>query len=193
MHHQEFDGETAEGWAYKVLDKSTRVRTAPVSSRAILENGQEVQFRGHVVLERVEFHDKNNLLGQPGSTECSIIAGGECRIFFNDYQIYSYRYINLDKAVLKLVQVLDRLRNFPAPLTGRRSCEALVGRLVYYREFPAKILDMDGKQGSVLIAAENVVRNFMPEPWAHEEETPDSELKIDLLSPQIYWFREELD
>jgi hypothetical protein len=193
MHYQEFDGETEEGCAYNILDKSTPARKAPACRRGILANGQEVQFGGHIVLEKVEFHDKNHLVGEPGETECRIIAGGECRIFFNDCQVYAYRYVDLEKAILKLVQVLDQLRNFPTPLTGRGSFEALVGRLVYYREFPAKILHIDGEQGSVLIAAENVVRNFMPEPWAHEQETPESELKVDLLSPHIYWVREQPD
>jgi hypothetical protein len=133
------------------------------------------------------------MLGEPWSGGCTIIAGGECRIWFNNYQIYSFRYGELDKAVMKLIHVLEKLRTFPVPLWSRVCCESLIGRAIYYREFPAKILDIECKQGCVLIAAENMMRNFMPEPWAHEEETPDSELKVDLLSPQIHWFREESD
>lgn len=192
-HYQEFDGETEEGWAYKILGKNTPVPSRMGLRLARLRDGREVSFEGHDVLQRVEFRDKNYLLGDPRRADCKIIAGGECRIWLNDYQIYSFRYMELNKAVMRLVQVLDRLRNFPVPLTSRKSCESLVGRLIYYREFPAKILDIVGEQGVVLIAAENLASNFMPEPWAHEEEAADSEVKVDLLSPQIHWFREEPD
>jgi hypothetical protein len=185
-----FGGVTEEGWAYTPHEHVGINSSNSGCDWAKLNSGQQVRFAGHRTLERVEFRDKNYLLGEPGRADCTIIAGGECRIWFNDYQIYSFRYVELYKAVLKLIQVLDRLRSFPVPLHSRHYCESLIGRPIYYREFPAKILDFDGEQGTVLITAENVVRNFMPEPWADEEETPESELKVDLLSPKIWWFRQ---
>ena len=184
-----FAGVTEEGWAY-TLHEHVELTSTHGGGWAELNSGQQVPFQGHRTLERVEFRDKNHLLGEPGSTDCSIIAGSECRIWFNDYQVYSFRYVELYKAVLKVVQVLDRLRSFPVPLHNRHCCEALVGRPVYYREFPATILDFDGQQGTVLVAADNVTRTFLTEPWAEQEETPESELRVDLLSPKIWWFRQ---
>jgi hypothetical protein len=193
MHYSEFDGETEEGWAYKILDKFTRVPSRFGTRVARLRNGREVQFDGHEVLQRVEFRDQNTLLGDPTRDNCTIIAGGECRIWFNDYQIYSFRYTELNKAIVKLLQVVDKLLHFPVPLTSRKACESLVGRLIYYREFPAKILDIDGELGLIVIAVVNDVRTFTPEPWAHEADTAGSGLKVDLLSGQIHWFRDEPD
>src|SRR5258708_30184030 len=118
-----------------------------------LSDGRYARFDGHEHLLRVQIEELNQITPRSkhalSNQELAIIAGGKVRIWMDDYQIYMFRFTRLDSALFKLVQVLDRIANFPVPLRHRQDCEALIGRKVYWREIPAVIKYFDREPGIV--------------------------------------------
>lgn len=116
---------------------------------------------------------------------------GTVKIFSDDYQVYGFKFTTFEGAISKLAKVRELLDRFPVSLGGRADCEILVGRKVYWREFPAIISDFDGERGRVRLTADNTEKCFVVAPWERDEK-PDHFAMVweDLLSPKIYWFRE---
>lgn len=163
-------------------------------NHAKLSDGRVAYFAGHEHLMRIHIEEFNHLL--PGNGAQRIEAGGRVRICSDDYQIYNFRFTNLNSALFKVVQVLDSIKEFPVPLRNRKDCEDLISRPVYWREFPAIITDFDGAQGRVRVTADNPEKRFLHEPWEKEYlEQRDvgngfGDLWEDILSARIHWFRD---
>lgn len=116
---------------------------------------------------------------------------GSVRISVDDYQVYGFVFSNLAAALRRLEQVRERLDSLPVDIKGRAECELLVGRKVYWREFPAIISDFDGERGTVRLTADNEDKKFVVAPWEHDESPKHfSMVSEDLFSPKIHWFRD---
>jgi len=193
---RKFDGITEEGFAYTLRTFDKEPHSAESNCEyGILNNGARVPFRGHGVLERVELRDRNHFVGTM-EDPIRIEAGGECRIFFNDYQVYRIRYMDITVAIAKLPDVLQRLRQFPIRLSSREHIESgFTNRPVYYREMEAIVTDFDGTQGSVKLIPDLLWGKFVAEPWLvdaspRKEHDGHDWVLEDILSPRIWWFRE---
>lgn len=118
----------------------------------------------------------------PGSS-----LSGDAKIFFNEFQVYGFPFaVNaVDFAIKRIGQVLGELRSLPVRLDGRESCEALLGRHIYYREQPAIIENFDGVGGMLRIRSE--IGLFTLEPWASDDAEPQYRLDVDIISPHIHW------
>ena len=153
-----------------------------------------VPFAGHSVLERVEFRERNQLDGGLAHPT-AISLNGECRIFFNENQVYRFKYIDMGVAITKLPAVLERLRRFPVPLSSREHIEReFTNRPVYYREMEAIVTQFDGQQGRVKLIPDNLWGKFEVEPWLADTSSPkDHEgeewVLEDILSTHIWWHR----
>jgi hypothetical protein len=178
-HKPEF--VTEEGHGYDIFGKDAK-----------LVDGRWLSFHGHLNLYRVELREANHAIvaEQPTllRTQGMITKGGECRIWCNDFQIYRFEFTDTMLAISKLVQVLDRLQRFPVRLTNRSDADILEGRLIFFREIPAKILEFDGAQGRIRIRCVCGTGRFPVEPWQEDAE-PDADIYVDLLDPRIWWFR----
>lgn len=154
-------------------------------------DGRVEAFNGHRVLERIEVSSSNYL-------KTSYLSGDEVRrwaraeIFFNDLLVYSLTHRTVD-ALLARVNggLLDQLREFPVSLGSAAEREAMVGRPIYYRDTPAHITRVVWDQGAVIVEPEDGHR-FPPSPFLDDDERDDWD-KPDLLSRNIYWFRDADD
>lgn len=119
-----------------------------------------------------------------------------CEISYANYRVYRFYSSDMWEAVVKATTIIPKLEKFPVPIWNRSDCECLLGRKVWYREMAAVIQDFDGERGTVTLRPDNAEKVFVPEPWtgAHDhvihETLWNQSIKEDLLSPQIYWFRE---
>jgi hypothetical protein len=190
------DGVTEDGQSYRLETFPNEPHPSRTNCQyAILRSGVRVPFAGHSVLERVEFRERNQLDGGPAHPT-AISLNGECRIFFNENQVYRFKYIDMGVAITKLPAVLERLRRFPVPLSSRENIEReFTNRPVYYREMEAIVTEFDGKQGRVKLMPDNLWGRFEAEPWLADTSSPkDHEgeewVWEDILSPHIWWHRE---
>ena len=119
----------------------------------------------------------------------------EYKIFASDYQVYVGHCFPWTFALLRLARILEHLFNFPVSIKSRAEIETnLIGRKVYWREWPAIVQDFDGLTGKVTLRPQPPSRTFISEPWDRElgagYTMTNGWIKEDLLSPKIYWFRE---
>jgi len=161
---------------------------------AQLSDGQAIPFEGREIEERVVFHSYNYYSDK--SPHGAVYPGGSVEIYFNNFQVYFFKFSqDLQWALTKAADVLDRLHYFPVPkaLYGREATDSLlVNRPVYYREMPAVVEEFLGQHGKVRLRAVDE-RGFPTEPWIARMAGMleyDHKLDVDLLSNLIWWFRE---
>ena len=120
---------------------------------------------------------------------------GECNFFINDFQVYTFPFYAMEWGLGRLRETLRKLSDLPVRVNGRKDCEALLGRLIWWREVPAVIENFDGERGLLLIRADNEEKLFPHYPWTEAEYRDDRErdhrIMVDLFDPSIHWFRSE--
>lgn len=127
------------------------------------------------------------------------MVGGDvtAKLFRNDFQVYSFTMGSMIEMCAALWVKQNALRVHPVPIYNRQHVHNdVIGRAVFYREFPAIIADFDGEKGRVMLRSDfplpRINTGFPSEPWDGDEEPKCSQdIWEDLLSPKIHWHREE--
>jgi hypothetical protein len=161
---------------------------------ARLEDGTIHDFCGHRRLIDVEIKSSNYL-------KSSHLSGDEIRksvigsIFSDGKKVYEFFSREPDIALLRAYHLLQKLQSHESNWLSLDGRYALVGRKIYYHDQPATINAFIEDQGCVIIQSEP---SFAP-PRSNEEDELDYwsdwkrddhyEIKDDVLSPHIWWFR----
>lgn len=116
----------------------------------------------------------------------------EVRCFRDDFQVYKFGMASLIAAAAVLGGKIHALHILPALIFNRDDVHRdVIGRAVYYREFPAIIQDFDGENGRVRLRSDSPHHiGFPPQPWDDLLSENDQDVWEDLLSPHIHWHRE---
>lgn len=122
----------------------------------------------------------------------------EAKFYRNDFQVYSFKAPTMRDALLRVGELYSRLKYIVNIRDRKDVHEDILGRAVYYREFPAIIADFDGEKGRVMLRSDfplpRINTGFPPEPWDGDEEPKCSQdIWEDLLSPKIHWHRSEAE
>lgn len=144
-----------------------------------------VGFDGHRILVRIELRTMNYLKTSFLSGD-EVRKGGEWRVWLNDHEVYSGFLRDPFEALLTIRQKLHQLLDLPVALWNGETPE---GRKVYYRQTPAIITRWLPDQGCVMLEVDGV-DYFPPVPW-HEDQEKDRTIKDDILTPNIWWWRED--
>lgn len=162
---------------------------------ARFKGGSIEAFSGHRVLKRIEI-EESNYLKTSGLSGNEVRPACVCRIFFDDRQVYEFGGRRADYTLLKAREVITRLEELPVQLWLDWDKE-LIGRKVWYREDPAIIARYINDQGAVILRADGC--QFRPAAWQKndpeelammEADGEMEEIKDDILSPHIWWFRD---
>jgi hypothetical protein len=152
-------------------------------------------FNGHRVLKRIEV-EEGNYLKTSGLSGNEVRRTCSCKIFFNDRQVYELAGRDLAPMLLRIHRTISELLELPVNLAGNWDKE-LIGRKIYYHEQPAVIIHFFPDQGAIVMQADGCT--FREPAWHKDKDDPhheypqeneDQEVKDDILSPHIWWFRE---
>lgn len=149
------------------------------------DNERVVGFAGHRILVDIELRTMN-YLKTSGMSGDEVRKGGEWRIRLNGQEVYSDFTRDPLEALLTIRRKLSLLLDLPVQLWK----ESPVGRRIYYRDIPAVITDWIPDQGCVIIEPVGV-EVFPKPPWRSGEQELERHVKDDILTPHIWWFRDE--
>jgi hypothetical protein len=160
-------------------------------------DGEICDFNGHRVLYDIKVESKNYIKHSYGTSEIrksvytSIIADGE--------QIYEFNHRDPLEALLRARELLLQLMEHPSEVVTKDGRARLVGRKIYYREIPAVITRVILDQGEIIVEPKQGF-TFPPPVYAYEyedehdfdeDDEEDLSVKVDILTPNIWWFREK--
>lgn len=158
-------------------------------------DGSVEGFAGHRVRRRIEI-EESNYLKTSGLSGNEVRKACSCTIYFNDKPVYAFGAREAPAALLRARHIIGKLEDLPIHHWDKPE-EEIVGRKVFYRDDPAVITDFFADQGAIVLKADGC--SFRPPAWqqADEEEMAmraadgnDQEIKDDILSPHIWWFRD---
>jgi hypothetical protein len=123
----------------------------------------------------------------------------ECRVYRDNFQVYRFEATDFPSLMMRMAAVTMKLATLPIKLHNRKDInEHIVGREIFYREFPAIITDFDGENGRVRVRSDYPPSQsdparygFPPEPWDDPKGENSQDVWEDLLSPRIHWHRSE--
>lgn len=151
-------------------------------------NGQVEGFSGHRILWGVQVQEFN-FLKESGLSGNDVREGGTGLIFVGGVQVYEFFFRQIEGALLKARSIIAKLEDLPVQIWSEKDRERLVGRSVYYYNHPATISRLILDQGAVILKADPPP--FPSPPWREAGDDEDSDnVKDDILSPHIWWFRE---
>lgn len=149
-----------------------------------------IEFNGDAPTWGITFDRNNSLKTKWGETE--VLANGECWITRNGKKFYHVpaRYLEygLAKAQYVLTQLLEEC---PLWLAERNWKKNAIGRKVWYKNQPAKIIRIL-EDNELWIEPDGIDKFKRPvywDAWMEWEDYADG-LRVDLLSNDIYWFRD---
>jgi hypothetical protein len=172
------DGVTDEGFAF------TRDGVW-----ATLHDGRKALFHGHKYLVQVQIEQQHRLIDFPANRE--IVPGGEVRITFNDFPVYRIEFTDFWQVFLRVPLAVSSLMQLPVPLYSRELVDKeVIGRKVWWREQPAVIADFDGMRGRLKLVSEAIEQPFREAPWVEPYLYGSTHMWEDILSPNIYWYRD---
>lgn len=149
------------------------------------------QFRGHRTLTDVEIIQTNVPYVNDWKGIDEIRGETTCKIKFNRRCVYEM-HDNLSYILRKLPGIVDDLKNLhPLIAYVQGETDALVGRKIYYRDQPATITNFIGDQGCVIIERVDGVWTHWPYFDSFDEWERKESVKTDILSPHIWWWRDE--
>jgi hypothetical protein len=158
-------------------------------------NGDVEAFDGHRLLHEIKFVDRN-YLKQSGLSGNEVRKGGECQILINGRICDTFFYRDVYEALINARHRLQKIHDFPIHLWDDDDVRRLVGRKVYYRDFPAIITRFIDDQACVILSPDHPDRAVFP-PVPHEIEDGECDwgerqtVKEDIYSPNIWWWREK--
>lgn len=164
-------------------------------------SGEVQPFDGHRLLHRIEFVDFNYLKESELSSD-EVRKGGTCRIWINGFCCHEFFYREVEEAMLRARGLLSSLHEHPISIWDEGVRNGLVGRKIYWHDFPAVIDGLTG-DGCVMVVPDKVYDDgskavhFPPRPYELEDASRgegEVELsgreKVELNSSHIWWWRE---
>lgn len=116
-----------------------------------------------------------------------------CEIFLNGDKVYDFITRDVEYAFAKATVLKTEIMEHPFDFLNP---EGEIGRKVFYREEPATIERVILDQGCVIIKKEG--SEYFKTPIWHDEDDKvgdeddrESEVKEEILSPHIWWFRDK--
>ena len=150
---------------------------------------EPVGFDGHRILLGVQVEESNYLKDSHYSGD-EIRKGGSAKILADGEVVYEFFHRDARRALLKAHHLIGELLDHSSSWLNKKDRERLVGRLIYYDGTPAAIQRLIVDQGCVIIATEDG-KPFPPPVWAEPgDDERESSVKVEVLSPQIWWHRE---
>ena len=151
-------------------------------------NGGIEAFNGHRVLIGFTYKPQN-YVKESHISGSEVRRGGELIITFNDKPIYGKFCREPERAAIEVIRLLPELLEHPARLW--KAEEDLINRKIFYYGVPAVVTDFFGDQGNIMIKAEEG-QEFPHQPWQDDELDDEQyiEVKDDILSKHIWWFRD---
>lgn len=149
-----------------------------------------IEFNGDAPTWGVTF-ERNNYIKSKWD-ETSVECNGNCWITRNGKKFYHIpaRYMDygLAKAQHLLVQLLEEC---PLYLSERNWEEQAIGRKIWYHGQPAMIKRITS-DNELWIVPDGIDEFKAPAHWGEDMDWSDyaDGLRVDLLSPNIYWFRD---
>lgn len=149
-----------------------------------------IEFSGDAPTWGVTF-ERNNYIKHKWD-ETSVECNGNCWITRNGKKFYHVpgRYMDygLAKAQYLLVQLLEEC---PLYLNERDWREQALGRKIWYHDQPAMIQRITN-DNELYIISDGIDEFKAPAHWGEDMDWSDYSdgLRTDLLSPNIYWFRD---
>lgn len=162
---------------------------------ARFKGGSIEGFDGHQTCIKVEV-EESNYLKTSGLSGNEVRRACVARIFFGDRQIYEVGGRDIMPTLLAAHNAVAKLQDLSPYMFGDVDAE-LIGRKVWYRDDPAVITRFIGDQGAVILKADGC--RFRPPAWQRDDpeemamaemDGEDQEIKDDILSPHIWWFRD---
>lgn len=157
------------------------------------------RFTGHRILVDVQIRQRNNREVNDWKGRDEIYGTTVAHVEFNAVPVWerASRQIgplltNLQRDIDQLLQ-LDPLRwHVTRSPSDRQEHFGLIGRKVYYEGHPCRIVRFIGDQGCVILDPD-------PGPWPErpwlsldeDEFEREESRKVEILSPHIWWYRDE--
>lgn len=123
----------------------------------------------------------------------AIEYGTRANIYFAGEKIYELR-CSWDLMPHKIMTIITELQEHPIPIVeiGYEEKE-VIGRKVFFKDKPGIITRYIKNQGCVIIEPDGKVDKFGKPIWESDEEYEynfEGDVKVDILSSHIWWFRE---
>lgn len=155
-------------------------------------SGEVESFSGHRILHRIEFNDYN-YRKDGGVSDGEVRQGGQCKIYINDYLVYEFFYRDVQRAMIQATTKLDQIHEHSIQVWRKEDRDKLIGRKVYYREFPAKIERYVSSRACVVMVPDHHEGLPFPVPCFEKDEDyreDENEVLEDIYSPHIWWYRD---
>ena len=122
-------------------------------------------------------------------TFCTITCAGE--------QVYEFS-CGWNLMPHKIMMTIEALKELPTinPITHRGFEDELIGKKVYFKDKPGIITHYFKKYGEIIIKADKESEDFGKACWMSDEDYSNMvqdegyEVKVDILSKDIWWFRD---
>ena len=136
-----------------------------------------------------------NYLKQSELSGSEIRKGGEGIIKADGEQIYEFFTRDIEGGLQHASNIISKLSDSPSNWVIKEERDKLVGKKIYYREYPAIIESLIVDQGCLIIVP--AYGSFPTPVYALENEdsiNPDNKdrVKVEVISPHIWWFRNKL-
>lgn len=162
------------------------------------ENGTIEGFNGHRLIHEIKFKD-HNYLKTSGLSGNEVRKGGNCEIYINNFLVETFFYRDVQWALLYAHSLIDKIHEHPIRLWDKKERDELVGRKVYWDNFPAKITSFIEDQACVILEPDNEDgENLFPLSPYEKEDLKEGQLvddeskytiKDSIYSPHIWWWR----
>lgn len=143
----------------------------------------DTEFDGHHTLWGFEYFP-TTYLKSSGLSGDEYRKGGEIRYFKDRKQCYSEFCREPERAIRLIMETLPKLRDLDWD-------KIKVGYKLYWENQPAVISMVLEEQGCIVIKADGI-EHFAERPWVkedHEKFENSSEVKIEIIDPKIWWWR----
>jgi hypothetical protein len=149
---------------------------------------EPVGFDGHRILIGVQI-EMTNYLKDSYLSGSEVRKGGSGKILADGEVVFEFFSRDPMHALLKAHHLIGALSEHSSGWLSKRERERLIGRAVYYREVPAVIQRVILDQGCLILAT--VDGQPFPAPvWRDEDDERETTVKVEVLDPNIWWFRD---
>lgn len=147
-----------------------------------------IEFDGFSCRWGFKIQQNNYIKNKWGETsvECNCI----CTIYRNDEEFMSFGTRDYEYAAAKAQVIITKLQEHPIYYASKKYIEEIEGRKIYYRNQKAIIERYIKGQNCAIISFESgkyEQPEYLKEEWPEDIE---KEIKEDLLSKHIWWFRD---
>ena len=158
-----------------------------------------VAFNGSAPIWGIEYKQKNSYRNKWGET--SIQFHGTCTITRNGKAFYSIGARDMEYGLAKAQVLLTEIHEHPIAFHYRNWREEVINREIYYCNQPAIITEIyESLEGEIcvkIVPDKKHIESLSKPPWMKEdheieyyEEAYKDWVKDDILTNNIYWYRE---